>query len=51
MENIKKAGEFLGNLVVGVGAVVFASVFMVVLVGLYLRLIHFALGGYAIWTS
>jgi hypothetical protein len=51
MEHLKKTGEFLGNLVVGVGYIVFASVFVVTMVGLWLRLIHFALGGYAIWTS
>jgi len=50
MENIKKAGEFLGNLVVGVGAIVSVGVFVVTVVGLYLRLIHFALGGYTLWT-
>ena len=51
MEYLKKTGEFLGNLVVGVGYIVFVSVFVVTMVGLWLRLIHFALGGYAIWTS
>lgn len=51
MENIKKAGEFLGNLIVGVGAIISVSVFVVTMVGLYLRLIHYAVGGYALWIS
>jgi len=51
MENIKKAGEFLGNLVLGTVSVIFVIACGVVLGGLYLRLIHFALGGYTIWMS
>ena len=51
MENIKKAGEFLGNLIVGVGYIMIASVFAIIMVGMWLRLIHFALGGYTLWTS
>ena len=51
MEHLKKTSEFLGNLVVGVGYIVFASVFVVTMVGLWLRLVHFALGGYTLWTS
>ena len=50
MEHLKKTGEFLGNLVVGVGAVVFTIAAGIVLVGLWLRLVHFALGGYTLWT-
>lgn len=51
MEYLKKTGEFLGNLVVGVGAIISVGVFVVTMVGLYLRLIHFAVGGYALWIS
>lgn len=50
MEKLKKAGEFLGNLVLGGVSFVFAVAIMIVLVGLWLRLIHFAMGGYTLWT-
>ena len=50
MENIKKAGEFLGNLVLGGFGILIAIAFMIILGGLWLRLIHFAMGGYTLWT-
>lgn len=50
MEKVKNAAVFLGNLVLGGLSVVFAIAIMIVLVGLWLRLIHFAMGGYSLWT-
>jgi hypothetical protein len=51
MEHLKKTGKFLGNLLVGGWTILVYLGFIIVLFGLMFRLIHFALGGYAIWTS
>lgn len=51
MEYLKKTGKFLGNLLVGGWAILVYLGFSIVLFGLMLRLIHFALGGYELWIS
>lgn len=50
MENIKKAGEFLGNLVLGALGIIISVGFGILLGGLALHFVKFALDGYKLWT-
>jgi uncharacterized membrane protein len=49
MEYLKKTGKFLGNLLVGAWAILVYIGFSIVMLGLLLRLIHYALAGYSLW--
>jgi hypothetical protein len=49
MEYLKKTGKFLGNLLVGGWAILVYIGFSIVMLGLLLHLIKYALAGYSLW--
>jgi hypothetical protein len=51
MENIKKAGAFLGNLVLGALGIIISVGFGLLLAGIFLHVVKFSLDGYGLWTS